>query len=293
MQIIFHAGAHATDDERLIKCLLRNKALFYKRGIAVPGPGRYRQLLRDTTVALSKGQASPDAREVLLDMILEEDIDEVDRLLLSEPSFFGSPTSVVANGQIYGRAVKRLQRLADLFRQDQFEIFLALRNPATWLPAVFQSTDETDFDTFLQGADPLELRWSDLLVRIRTALPDIPITVWCNEDTPFVWGQILREVSGVDPSLKISGSFDVLASIMKPEGMKRFRAYLAEHKGLTEMQRRRVISAFLDKFYIEDEVEEALDIPGWTDDLIEEMTEIYEEDVFEIGRIPGVTLIAP
>ena len=40
MQIIVHTGAHFTDDDRLIKCLLRNKDDFSKRGIAVPGPGR-------------------------------------------------------------------------------------------------------------------------------------------------------------------------------------------------------------------------------------------------------------
>ena len=80
---------------------------------------------------------------------------------------------------------------------------------------------------------------------------------------------------------------------MSPEGLARFDAYLASHPGLTEVQKRRVIAAFLDKFALEDELEEELDLPGWTEDLVEALTEAYDEDVFQIERIPGVTLVTP
>ena len=43
----------------------------------------------------------------------------------------------------------------------------------------------------------------------------------------------------------------------------------------------------------EDELEEELDLPGWTEELVEDMTEIYDEDVFRIQRIPGINLIMP
>jgi hypothetical protein len=54
-----------------------------------------------------------------------------------------------------------------------------------------------------------------------------------------------------------------------------------------------VITAFLDKFAIEDMVEEEFDLDGWTNPLIEQLTEQYEEDLFTINRIPGVELLAP
>ena len=62
---------------------------------------------------------------------------------------------------------------------------------------------------------------------------------------------------------------------------------------MTEMQKRRVISAFLDKFALEEEVEEEVDLAGWDDDLMDDMTDVYDEDMLEVQRIPGVTLIAP
>ena len=60
---------------------------------------------------------------------------------------------------------------------------------------------------------------------------------------------------------------------------------------MTEIQKRRVISAFLSKFAIEDAIEEELNAPGWTEDDINAMTEIYEEDANTIAQIPGVNFI--
>ena len=128
---------------------------------------------------------------------------------------------------------------------------------------------------------------------IREAAPNVPITLWCNEDTPLIWAQIIRDLAGLEHGEKITGGFDLLSDIMSREGMRRFRAYLHEHQGMTEMQKRRVIAAFLDKFALEDALEEELDIPGWTDELVEELTEIYDEDVFHIQRMPGVQMITP
>ena len=62
---------------------------------------------------------------------------------------------------------------------------------------------------------------------------------------------------------------------------------------MNETQRRRVIAAFWDKFVLEDEIEEELDMPGWTEALVDELTELYDEDMSVIQRLPGVTLIEP
>jgi hypothetical protein len=291
MQVIFHCGAHFTDDDRLIKCLLRNKEGFAKRGIAVPGPGRYRDLLRNTLGAMQTSDPDPQAREVLMDAILDEE--KADRLILSNASFFGVAKYAVRKGMLYPSAPDRMKHLRTLFPFDQLELFLAIRNPATFLPAVYERVQATDIGTFLGGREPQDVRWSDTIHKIRAAAPDISITVWCNEDTPLIWAQIIRELAGLEHGEKIVGGFDLLQDLMSEEGMKRFRAYLKSHPVMTEMQKRRVIAAFLDKFALEDALEEELDLPGWTEDLVDEMTDIYDEDLFQIQRIPGVQLIAP
>jgi hypothetical protein len=103
----------------------------------------------------------------------------------------------------------------------------------------------------------------------------------------------VREIAGLAANDPFEGAYDLLSEIMSPDGMARFESYLKSHPDMTEMQTRRVITAFLDKFAIEDMVEEEVDLPGWTDTLIENLTDQYEEDIFKISRIPGVTLLSP
>ena len=110
---------------------------------------------------------------------------------------------------------------------------------------------------------------------------------------PLIWSQIIRDMAALDVQEKIAGGFDLLATIMSKEGMQRFRAYLDSHPDMSEIQKRRVIAAFLDKFALEEEIEEELDMPGWTEALVDELTEIYDDDVALIQRIPGVNLITP
>jgi hypothetical protein len=291
MQIVLHAGAHFTEEDRLVRCLLRNKEDFSKRGIAVPGPSKYRTILRDTLSAMQDNIPAADARDVLLDMILDEE--SADRMILSHMFLFGAPRACVRNGLIYEGAPQRMAQLSDLFPHDEIELFLALRNPATFLPALFGAAPQEDMNAFLRGADPYAIRWSDTIRAIRAAAPQITVTTWCFEDMPMLWAQIIREMAGLDHGAKIVGGFDLLSEIMSKEGMQRFRTYLKSHPTMTEMQKRRVIAAFLDKFALEDEIEEELNAPGWTDETIETMTDIYEEDMSDIARIPGVSFIAP
>lgn len=293
MQIVLHTGVHHTDDERMIRCLLKNREDFSKIGVSVPAPRRYRTLLRDSLNALTSynPDPSPDAREILLDAILDED--PPDRLLLSSANFFGVAKTAIKNGIFYPFAEQKLIRMQKFFPNDKIELFLAIRDPASFLPSMYAENSETDFESFLGGTNPLDLRWSNLIQRITTAAPNIAVTVWCNEDTPMIWAQIIREIAGLEHNEKINGGFDLLREIMTPEGMKRFRAYLKSHPNMTEVQKRRVISAFLDKFAIEEKIEDELDIPGWTDEMIGELSDIYDEDIFQIQRIPGVQVIAP
>ena len=118
------------------------------------------------------------------------------------------------------------------------------------------------------------------------------VTVWCNEDTPLIWPTVLREISDADPELVLDGELDVLRSIMSEDGFQRMETYLASHKPPSEMQRRRVFAAFLDKFALDDALEEDIDLPDWTLELVDEITARYDDDVYRIERMSGVNFIA-
>lgn len=291
MQLVLHAGAHITDEDRLLKCLISNQGKLAESGTQVPYPKDYRRLLRDILHAARQTGLQPDTRDVLLDALGYEQ--EPDRLILSNPGFFGTPKMAASNGDFYSSAQPRTEIFREIFERDEIEMFFAICNPATFLPAILAQTKFDSISAYLNGTDPTEMRWSEMILRVRAAIPDIPITVWCNEDTPLIWAQLLREMAGVDATERLEGEHALLREIMTPEGMKRFEDYLTQHPGMSDIQKRRVIAAFLDKFARDDVIEEELDLPGWTEELMDELSDIYDEDVYTIGRIPGITLITP
>ena len=291
MQIAFHIGANCTDDDRILKSLLKNAGNFAEQGIKIPGPGKYRRLLRETIQNLNGAPPAPDTRGILLDAITDDD--DASRLVLSNANFICIANRIFDRGIFYEQAEAKLSALHQLFAQDDIEIFLALRNPATFLPVIFAESKAEIPETYFQGLHPTQVRWSDLVRRIQHMFPQTKLTVWCNEDTPLIWAEILRAISGVEQDQKITGGFDLLASIMSDEGMNRFLNYLRSHPPKSEAQKRRVIAAFLDKYAVEDKIEETVDLPGMTDEMVEELSQIYENDVDFIEQLPGVTFIAP
>lgn len=291
MQLVLHTGVHYTEQDRIATALMRNAQTFAAQKIAMPDPEIYRGLIRDTLNAMHRAPLAENARSVLLDAMLSQS--QPDRLILTDPNFFRTAGTAVQEGVLYPAAAQRMSYMAQIFDKDQIEIFMTIRNPATLLPILKGVSIHPGDKKFWGGRDPRDIRWSSLLTQIRHAAPEIPITVWCNEDMPLIWSEVLREIAGLDLEAKISGSFDLLYSIMSKEGMQRFRAYLNNRPQMSELQKRRVIAAFLDKFALEDEIEEELDMPGWSEPLIDELTDIYDADLEVIEQIPGVRVLAP
>ena len=290
MRIVYHLGAHCTDDEKILRCLLKNRGALAEQGIVVPGPARYRTLLRDTMAALKGEAATQDTQALVLEQIMDED--RAERLILSYDNFLAYPQWVL-RGPIYPNAGERVRALTRIFPDIDAEFHLAIRNPATFLPALFQKQKDKNFEAFLDDSDPQEIRWSDVVARISMANPDVPLTVWCDEDTPLLWPEVLRAISGHSAAMELDGADDFLATLMPADGMARLKKYLSDRPPVNDEQRRRVVSAFLGKFALSDQIEMELDLPGWTEDYVAKMTQSYEADVARIAAMPGVTVLAP
>lgn len=291
MQIVYHIGANCTDGDRLVRSLVRNSTEMEARGIHIPSPSKYRRLLRETIQNLAGASPSEGTRDILIDAIC--DSDKAQRLVMSNSAFIGQPVRVFEEGIFYGQLEMKIRALTLLFPEDDLHLCLALRNPATFIPALWEQSRRKTFEQFMGGIDPLHLRWADVLSRIRATAPDARLTVWCNEDTPLIWGEILRRLIGVDRETPLSGEYDLLSTIMNPAGMKRFGAYLRTHPPQSEVQLRRVIAAFLDKYAIVDEIEEEVDLPGWDAQVVDDLTRSYEDELVAIAAMPGVDFIAP
>lgn len=291
MQIAFHIGANCTDNDRLLKSLLKNVDGFAEQRIKVPGPGKYRRLIRETIQNLDGMPPAPETRGILLDAIL--DGDAPDRLVLSNANFICIANRIFDGGVFYEQTAFKVRGFLDLFAPDEVSFFLGIRNPATFLPAALRDSKAQTLETFLRGVPPTEIRWSDVVRRLQDAAPGRAITVWCNEDTPLIWADLIRRHAGLAPDARITGGYDLLAAIMSGEGMNRFLNYLRSHPPRTETQKRRIIGAFLDKYALEDAIEEEVDVPGMTAALVDDLSAAYEADVAQIAQMPGVTFVAP
>lgn len=289
MQIAFHIGAHCTDEDQLVKSLLKNGQILSENGVAAPGPSRYRNLLTEVSVKLAGQPANQETQDIVLEQIL--DGAEADRLILSFDNWMCGPRRVLENGMLYPVAPEKTRALRNLFPDHDVEFFLSVRDPATFVPAFLSKYSDLNRLDIMGQLNPHGMIWSDIIRDIREANPDVPMTVWCNEDTPLIWPEVMHEFAGIEMRVLFKGGLDIIAQIMEREGLKRLRSYMAENQPVNEIQRRRILAAFLDKYAIEDEVEEEIRLPGWTSDLVADLSASYDDDMLEIARVPGVNFI--
>ncbi|WP_341214113.1 hypothetical protein [uncultured Limimaricola sp.] len=291
MDIAFHIGANCTDDDRLLKSVSKNLPLLAGQGTRVPNPARYRRLLRETIQHLQGETPEPGTRDVLIDAILDHG-ETTERLIMGNPAFICTPARICEAGCFHEMATFKARSLQALFPEDQIEIFLSIRNPASFVPACWEQTRGRGFDEFMAGLDPRSILWSDVVARLRQAAPQAGLTVWCDEDSVLLWPELVRALAALGPDAPIEGAHDLIDEIMHPEGAARLRSYLETHPPASPEQTRRVVSAFLDKYARADAVETEVDLPGWDAALMADLTAIYEADLDRIAQMEGVRFLA-
>ena len=291
--VVLHLGARCTCDERLIFSLKRDKDLLDRLNTAVLRQKFFTATVRDFTTERLRGRlATIPEQEELFEALIGTHL--VDRLVLSYESFMAAPPRVLAAGGLYVNADQKARELRNLFADNAVDFLLTIRNPASFLPALFAMVgDAQDIDTFLGKIDVFSLRWSQVIAQIQQGAPDVPITVWCNEDAPFVWGKVLRTAMGIKTPDMLDGQFDIAKEIMTEQGRTAFEAYVTAKPPKNDAQAAKVIEIFLDRFADPDQLWEEQSLPGQSAEDVAELTRLYEEDVARIAAMPGVTLLAP
>ena len=290
MEILFHLGAHCTDDGLLIRSILRNRAQLASHGIIVPGPGRYRELLGSVSTTLRGDTATDDTEAMLIEAISDDDT--AARIVLSNENFICRDKVAVGADGLYPKAEKSAW-LRRCFPSHEVHFALGLRNPATFVPALLSTLSDEDRETCLDILDLDQLSWADVVAEILEANPNATLTLWAHEDTPFIWSEIMREVTGHDPYITLDGGEDMLAQILSSDGMIRLQSFLENHPDITEARRRKAISAFLEAHAVPGEVEEEIDLPGWTVETISDLTAAYDDEIERIKVMPRVIWLEP
>jgi limonene-1,2-epoxide hydrolase len=291
MKVVYHIGLHCTDEDRALRCLLRNAGELSGRGTIVPSPGRFRPVLRKAMVELRGAPAPREMQEAVLDAVM--DADRAERLVFSSDSFLCVPARAVSEGVLYPQAAERAVWIRNLFPERPAEFVFALRNPATWLPALqARFAAEESFADVLARIEPERLSWPDMVRRFRDAVPGSEITVWADEDTPLIWPEVLGALSAHPAPETLEGAGDFAESLMEEDGQARMRAWLAEHPPRSPAHRRKVTAAFLDRYARAEAIEVEYDLPGWTAERVARLTERYEADLDAVARLDGVRVLS-
>ena len=291
MQIAFHIGANCTDEDRLLKSVLKNADTLMRQGVAVPGPGKYRRLIRETVQRLDGAAPSADTREIILDAIIEGD--QIDRVVMSNDNFVSIPKRIFDHGLFYPQAEGKVRGLHQIFAGDEISLFLALRNPASFLQEASQRAEAGSLTTYLGLLTPDDLRWSDVIARIKRAAPQTPLYVWCNEDTPLIWEVLIRRFSGISDDKQLAGEFDLLSELITDEGRAELAARINADGPQDYLIRQGIIADVLEGFAKPDQLENAIDLPELDGDTVAALTAAYEADLDLIDQMEGVELILP
>ncbi|SNS54518.1 hypothetical protein [Tropicimonas sediminicola] len=290
MKLVYHIGLHSTDEDRALRCLLQNAEKLAEVGTIAPAPGQFRPVLRQAMIHLRGAPASRHIQEQVLDEVIDHDTTE--RLLFSNDSFLCVPKRAITGGALYPLAEERAPWIRNLFPDDPAEFAFGIRNPATLIPALqARFAEEEDFAAYLARIQPEDLSWADMVARFQRAVPDCPLTIWCNEDTPLIWYDILEALTSCPNALELEGVHEFHRTIMSEEGVERMERYFESHPSENGEQRRRVIATFLEEFATPEAVEEEYDLPGWTADRIARLSERYEADVAEVAAMEGVRFL--
>lgn len=289
MEVVCHLGAHCTEGNRIQKTLQKNRSLQAGSGVLIADPAHYVRALnrlgnQNTTKSDSQFPDDKTKHEIASA--------SPDRLVISSERYFGLLRNTLKGGRFYALAEQKLQRLTQIFPSANINVVLIVRNPATFIPALFAKSKASGVFELTDGIDPRDYYWSELFSRLSKNFPQLNFTICCFEDLPFLWGELIRDIIGVPIDQKIKGGFDLFETIVSDDGMKRFRQFLAQNPKLNELQKRRVMTAFLDKFAVEEKLYEAILLPGWDDCLIEELSEQYFEDVLTWERLHNLTLLS-
>ncbi|MFV0302804.1 MAG: hypothetical protein ACK5IP_18370 [Paracoccus sp. (in: a-proteobacteria)] len=291
MQIVYHMRVHGTDDDRMVKSLLMNRDWLHENDTEVLTPNRLRGVLDEALAALQGGSATPGMEQIMLDAILESDHPE--RVICSIPGFIGVMSKVIAPEGLYPGAPARMAAMANLFPSSETEFFLALKNPVTLLQSLFMMTPGRNYEQLVQGVDPAGLRWAPTVQRMVQSLQGRRLVIWRHEDSPLVWPEIIRLIAQMPADAPLKDGLNFVHELLSEAGRDSLAEAMAERDQLSIAARRDLCIQHLARYGLVGRVEEEVTMPGWTQEMVDEMTRQYHADMAEIAVLPGVEYVMP
>lgn len=286
MVIAFYLGSECADGGRLLRSVLRSRAILGGQSIVVPPPRHYRNLTRAALAVLNGDTSDPDRIGALIDEVTARE--PAERSVMFAESVIGEPGQSLDGGMLCPLAPLRLAAFRALLQGRPLEFHLTLCNPALMAQTLAQR-DETR--PSMTGTEARGLSWLATMTEIIRTNPGIRMTLWCNEDTALIWPEVLRAVSGYRGPALLDGDNDLLAALLTDEGYRSLARSLLARPPRSPAERRIRIGVALEADAKPGALDLDITLPGWTEADVAAVTDRYIADCAEIAALPGVTFI--
>lgn len=271
----------------LIWSIMRDEGL-HARGVVVPRPKRYRNLLAARVAAFDGTPASRDNLNALFGLD-QHNPDSDLHFVLRITDLMQPPRHFCPAGDWFYEIGPRAAHYRSVLAPAPVTFAISVCNPAVMLSRAWASGEYPGIDVIVP--DPFELRWATVLREVRQSCPEAPIIAWAAEEAPMIWGQVLKAVARTESDFSEAAQMHAANAVMNEEGKMRLSDYLNSHADMPADLRARVISIFLKRFVKEGEGKADIAIPGWSDAMQARMDQHYAEDLAEVAQIEGVDLI--
>jgi len=287
--VTLHLGAHKTATSHFRKLLLKNAPLLEAHQLALPDALTIRH-------EITKQLAYPAPDQTLS----VEQTGIAHRLAVGrarvhilDENIIGSPARIFQARRMYPRAAMRVGRALRLLPGCQTRLFLAIRNPVTFLVSAYletvRNTGFLSFETYLDQTPLAEIRWARMVKDIRAVAKDVPIFIWQYEHYLELIPQLVALTLGLEQHAP--PEFLALDEVVRP-GMSAKALSEMERQNMQKTKRSdgRKIQAIMDQF---PRTQESGAPRVLTPDQIQILERNYRQDIELIGNISGVTLITP
>jgi len=292
VELVFHLGAHATDQGQIADWLSQNAAALHDQGLSLPAPRRFLALISQALAAHGPDGPAPPAREDALLQALGLS-ERRQRLVVSAPGLLGPMSQVIAPEGFYTKDVaRRIYGLRVLFPRARLHFLLAVRGADSFLPTLLAQLPDGAADTLLPLLDDDILPWSLLVSTLRRHAPAASLTFWRHEDLPQIWPQVLAALTGPRRRLPIEGMMDFAAMGLTAQGRLRAERYLASNPPGDAARLQKVIALFGERFGRRPDTGAEAAHPDWARQHIARLASSYDTEWADITGLDGVRALS-
>ncbi|MGV6802716.1 MAG: hypothetical protein ACWA49_00820 [Ruegeria sp.] len=273
----------------MLKSLQTNAKILSEHGVSLLGPRRFRQVFKSPLNALSKGPVPASSIDNMRSLVPAESPNG--RVVMTCADFVGERQSAIQDGQFYPEAGHRLAFLDEVYDANTVELYIGIRNPGSFIPKVLMSLPEPHRQDIIRTTDLSCLSWVTLVEDIRDLAPDVSVTLWANEDTPLIWGDVVRSLCAFEPDVPLVDEFSLLSSLVSDDGKQEISALTGQASSMDRPTLQDRLSEIFEEFALPEEIEEEMELPGWSLDIFDAFSELYAQDLARLKTMPGVRFL--